>query len=183
VPSVFADLVQADRPEIIKDLRKRGAFRFSKHPKARDLRKIAARAAKKSKWAIGELKDLEKIYHARGDNSVFELRGSYAGAFGMSQFLPSSYRRMTVKSPTLRALNLDHADDAIRSVAIYLHDNGWREKITRTHVKALMNYNDSRDYADSILKLAADVAGVKTQASDRRHIPRTKKQRDIANEH
>ena len=50
---------------------------------------IAARTKTKVKWALGELKSIQRIYREKG-SIAFEMRGSFAGAFGMPQFLPSS---------------------------------------------------------------------------------------------
>jgi membrane-bound lytic murein transglycosylase B len=54
------------------------------------------------------------------------LKGSYAGAMGMPQFIPSSYRRYAVDfdGDDKRDV-LSSADDAIGSVAHYLEENGW----------------------------------------------------------
>lgn len=55
-----------------------------------------------------------------------KLRGSYAGALGIPQFMPSSYRRFAVdynKNGKIDLLN-DH-DDAIASIGNYLKKNGW----------------------------------------------------------
>jgi len=56
-----------------------------------------------------------------------ELKGSYAGAMGYGQFIPSSYRHFAVD------FNGDHfadiwnsPDDAIASVANYFKENGWQ---------------------------------------------------------
>lgn len=57
---------------------------------------------------------------------VRQLKGSYAGAFGMGQFMPSSYRQY--------AISIDHAApdlsnqpaDAILSVANYFAKHGWQ---------------------------------------------------------
>ncbi len=55
------------------------------------------------------------------------LTGSYAGAMGMPQFMPDSYRRMAVDFDGDGARNIwSDADDAIGSVANYLHEHGWR---------------------------------------------------------
>jgi membrane-bound lytic murein transglycosylase B len=40
------------------------------------------------------------------------------------------------------------------SVGNYLRLNGWKKKLAKSHVPALMKYNNSKDYANAILKLA-----------------------------
>ncbi len=165
VASVFVNLLQVDRPEVIDDLKKHGSLRFSDHPSKKDLKKVAARAKKKAKWAMEELRAVERIYRERGED-VLEFRGSFAGAFGMPQFLPSSYSRWAKSAQTKTSSpKLNKPDDAIHSVANYLKLNGWREKRKKTHVVALMNYNNSRDYANAILKLAKKVTAVHGLAS------------------
>jgi membrane-bound lytic murein transglycosylase B len=55
------------------------------------------------------------------------VKGSYAGAMGLPQFMPSSYRRLAVDfdDDGKRDL-LDNPVDAIGSVAHYLRRHGWR---------------------------------------------------------
>ncbi|HLS86481.1 MAG TPA: lytic murein transglycosylase B [Burkholderiales bacterium] len=58
---------------------------------------------------------------------VFALRGSYAGAFGIPQFMPGSARRFAVDFDGDGRIDLsDSAADAVGSVANYLHRHGWR---------------------------------------------------------
>ncbi len=52
--------------------------------------------------------------------------GSYAGAMGMAQFIPSSYRRLAIDFDGDGQRNLWHPADAIGSIANYFHKNGWR---------------------------------------------------------
>lgn len=54
------------------------------------------------------------------------IKGSYAGALGIPQFMPSSYRRFGVSFAKRGSVNLFHHNDAIASVANYFHKNGWR---------------------------------------------------------
>ncbi|OGI49712.1 MAG: lytic murein transglycosylase B [Candidatus Muproteobacteria bacterium RIFCSPHIGHO2_12_FULL_60_33] len=54
------------------------------------------------------------------------VKGSYAGAMGLPQFMPSNYRRLAVDFDGDGKRNLlDNPVDAIGSVAHYLHNNGW----------------------------------------------------------
>jgi membrane-bound lytic murein transglycosylase B len=56
------------------------------------------------------------------------IRGSYAGAMGLPQFLPSSYRDYAVDFDNDGTRNLwGEASDAIGSVANYYRSHGWRD--------------------------------------------------------
>ena len=152
VPSVFVDLLQANRPDVIKHLYTAAGHYSTKKVRAKDRREIATRAAKRVKWAMGELRAIQTMY--KQDPTILrDFRGSFAGAFGMPQFEPSSYVHYAKPADNSRPADLERADDAIMSVAYYLKTSGWRAK--RGHVKALMKYNNSHDYANAILKLAA----------------------------
>jgi len=57
---------------------------------------------------------------------VDEVTGSYAGAMGLGQFMPSSYREYAVDLNGDKRRDLwSSVDDAIGSVANYLHRHGW----------------------------------------------------------
>jgi membrane-bound lytic murein transglycosylase B len=51
--------------------------------------------------------------------------GSYAGAMGMSQFMPSNYRRLAVDGNGDGTVNLFEPVDAIHSIANYFVHHGW----------------------------------------------------------
>ena len=58
---------------------------------------------------------------------VFSVRGSYAGAIGIPQFMPGSYRRFAVDFDGDGAIDLRASPaDAIGSVANFLAKHGWR---------------------------------------------------------
>lgn len=52
--------------------------------------------------------------------------GSYAGAIGLVQFMPSNYKRFGVDYNGDGRITLQRAPDAIASVANYFKKNGWR---------------------------------------------------------
>lgn len=58
---------------------------------------------------------------------VLELRGSYAGAMGLGQFMPSSYRAYAVDFDQDGRRDLwQSLEDALASVANYLHQHHWQ---------------------------------------------------------
>ena len=69
------------------------------------------------------------LLFARDANlDVFAVRGSYAGAMGLPQFMPSSARRYAVDFDKDGAVDLRRsASDAIGSVANFLKQHGWRK--------------------------------------------------------
>jgi len=67
------------------------------------------------------------LLYARDTGSdVLGVRGSYAGAIGIPQFMPGSYRRYAVDYDGDGQSNLiESAADAIGSVANFLKEHGW----------------------------------------------------------
>ncbi len=63
---------------------------------------------------------------AEEDFDPFALKGSYAGAMGMAQFMPSSYLKFAVDYEGDGKRDLWHnPNDAIFSIANYLEKHGW----------------------------------------------------------
>ncbi len=74
----------------------------------------------------GELEQYLLLTRASGTD-VFSMRGSYAGAIGIPQFMPSSVRRYAVDFDGNGAIDLRASPaDAIGSVANFLKEHGWR---------------------------------------------------------
>jgi lytic murein transglycosylase len=73
----------------------------------------------------GELVSTLKIIQ-RGDIAAEKLRGSWAGAFGHTQFIPSTYLRLAVDFDGDGRRDLvDSIPDALASTANYLKKSGW----------------------------------------------------------
>lgn len=114
--------------------------------------KIYERSNKKSNWAIEQIIALEKIDKISPISSL-DLKGSWAGAFGISQFIPSSYVSWAVDGDGDGEINLFNLHDAVFSVANYLKSNGWGES-NEARRAAVFHYNNSNAYVDAVLKLA-----------------------------
>lgn len=74
----------------------------------------------------GQLK--EYFILAREENiDPFSIKGSYAGAMGYGQFIPSSYRHYAVDFDGDKKRDIwENPTDAIGSVANYFKDHGWQ---------------------------------------------------------
>lgn len=72
--------------------------------------------------------ELEQFLLLARENNMNPLRarGSYAGALGVPQFLPSSYRRYAVDFDNDGKRDLWNHSDAIGSIANYYKAHGWR---------------------------------------------------------
>lgn len=119
------------------------------------LKKIDERSLKKSKWALKEILALQKMYKER-NLDILALKGSWAGAFGLPQFLPSSYMNWAVDGNGDGEIDLFDVNDAVPSVGNYLKNNGWGYKLSEKR-SAIFNYNNSHDYVDAVLRLASKI--------------------------
>jgi membrane-bound lytic murein transglycosylase B len=87
-----------------------------------------------------------------------DLRGSGSGAFGVPQFLPSSYLRFAVDGNGDGRISLYDPADAIASAANYLAHHGWRPGLTYSQQRQVIwAYNHSDPYIDTVLTLAAEI--------------------------
>ncbi len=78
----------------------------------------------------GELIQALKIV-AAGDVKLKDLNGSWAGAFGHTQFMPSTYRRLAVDfDRDGRKDTINSVADALASSANFLRKSGWRSDLS-----------------------------------------------------
>jgi lytic murein transglycosylase len=78
----------------------------------------------------------------RGDIPADKLTGSWAGAFGQTQFMPSSYLRLAAAGTDGRRDIVDSSDAALASTAHYFAKSGWRPGVPwGFEVKLPQNYS------------------------------------------
>jgi membrane-bound lytic murein transglycosylase B len=117
-------------------------------------KKFERRAAARSKWAYEELKAFLKYADREGFDPT-TIPGSFAGAVGVAQFVPTSilaYGRDGDDDGTVDMLN--HID-AMASVANFLKSHGWRQGQDRKKAEKIIHYyNHSTYYVSTILEIA-----------------------------
>jgi len=103
-------------------------------------------------------KELEQfLLIAREQNWNYDqVVGSYAGAIGIPQFMPSSLRAFAVDFNDDNQIDLvSDSADAVGSVGNYLNKNGWKPKVPNAkNFKVVLRYNSNHNYANAVLLLA-----------------------------
>jgi len=113
-------------------------------------------AKRRAQWAYQELKHFLQIIRNEGMDPL-EVKGSYAGALGMPQFLPSSYRNYSLNSKSFEEW-LTSKEGAIISIANYLKSNGWKRDLSlQKKRQVIWSYNHSTPYVDTILQIAQKI--------------------------
>ena len=153
LPSVFFSTALTNAPEyielnnqVVKETNNTDSMKLVL------LDRVKQRSERKAKWAIDELAAMSEIEKKFGIdfNTVY---GSWAGAFGISQFLPSSFLHYAVDGNNDGKIDLFDKNDAIHSVANYLAKHKWGNT-TEQRRKAIWRYNNSNAYVDAVLRLA-----------------------------
>lgn len=116
---------------------------------------------RRAEYFRGELEHF-LLYARDAGVDIFSVKGSYAGAIGIPQFMPGSYRRFAVDFDGDGQTDLaGSAADAIGSVANFLREHGWRRG-ERALAPARVSGERWRALADAGIKplyLAGDLAG------------------------
>ncbi|MCK5009255.1 MAG: lytic murein transglycosylase, partial [Deltaproteobacteria bacterium] len=152
--NVFSTLSLAAESEILEDTYNNLKERYPHL----SFEEISRRARKKSKWAYRELKHLLTIAEQEKID-VFQIKGSWAGAFGIAQFLPSSYLRYALDGNNDQKVRLFNRYDSMVSVANYLKENGWKNGLSDKRKRSVIRrYNNSTPYVDTVLKLSKEIS-------------------------
>jgi membrane-bound lytic murein transglycosylase B len=124
-------------------------------PKRRYSRaKFEKKAAWRTKWAFKELVAFIH-YTAREDLDTIGIKGSYAGAIGIAQFMPTNAYKMAKDGNGDGRKDLFEHADAIASIAYYLKYHGWKPGISsKKQHRVILHYNNSTVYANTVLEIA-----------------------------
>jgi membrane-bound lytic murein transglycosylase B len=107
----------------------------------------------RAKWAENELKSYLKICSIY-NLDPFSVSGSTHGAFGLLQFIPSSFLIFAVDGNGDGAIDLFNPADAFHSTGNYLSKFGWDMRDEKKQRSALWRYNHDRIYVDVVAKYA-----------------------------
>lgn len=87
----------------------------------------------------------------------FAVKGSWAGAFGIPQFMPSSYVIFAVDENNDGIVDLYDYPDAFASVANYLRRAGWKTGNEKKMRRAVYCYNHQKAYVNAVFAYAESV--------------------------
>lgn len=116
---------------------------------------------RRESFAVREL--AEFIKYAFNDGiTTHAIMGSYAGAFGFGQFIPSSFNHYAVDFDGDGVRDPYHWPDALGSVANYLRKNGYKpheSDFSRggSVWRGLYAYNHSENYVKVVLELRREI--------------------------
>ena len=116
---------------------------------------------RRAKWASKEL--AEFIQYCFNDQlDPQEIGGSYAGAFGYGQFIPSSFNNYSVDFNEDGVRQPYDWPDVLGSIANYLRRNGYNSNSDNYNKdgdiwKAIYAYNHSDNYVMAVLELTEEI--------------------------
>lgn len=111
-----------------------------KYPVFDTLTTLAFEENRRSKFFTKELRKFIQLSSKQKFNPK-NIKGSYAGAIGLGQFMPSSYEAYGIDFNKDGKVSLQHPHDTIASIANYLKENGWRKG---EEVATRVSYNGKR---------------------------------------
>ena len=113
---------------------------------------------RRTQWAQEELVQLLVICRNEGKDPL-SIKGSWAGAFGLCQFVPSSFLTYAVSADGEGVADLFNFFDAMASIANYLKQNGWQNSNVALKKKAIFAYNHCDNYVKAVIAYAKAIAG------------------------
>ncbi len=123
------------------------------YPVLNSLTTLAVVENRRTKWAQDEVAQLLKMCREKRLDP-FSIRGSWAGAFGISQFVPSSYVKFAVDGNGDGVVDLFTMGDAVASIANYLKEHGWEKDKRAQKWQAVYAYNHCDNYVKAVFAYA-----------------------------
>lgn len=159
VANAYANLVFLLEPAYLKELQEVFADTYPQLQEAATI----ARAKRRAQWAVGELYHLARIANAL-EIDPLKISGSFAGAMGPAQFIPSSFWNYGLDGDGDGIADPDNLADALFSMGNYLKKFGWSEEaLPDQKRKAIWNYNRSSVYVNTIMMLYEKLRIEKTE--------------------
>lgn len=149
VVTAYINLASLLDPDYLGEIQKRYA---GEYPQLNEEDTIK-RAQSKAQWALDELYHLVHIANELKIDPL-SIMGSFAGAIGPAQFIPSTFRSYGIDGDEDGICNPFNMTDAKASIGHYLKSLGWSEDATlEIKRKAVWHYNHSQVYVNTIMLL------------------------------
>ena len=118
-------------------------------------KKFEKKAASRSNWAYKELKAFLEYTGREGFDPV-SIPGSFAGAVGIAQFMPTNILAYGKDGNNDGMVDMLNHADSMASIANFLKSHGWRPGQSRKKAeKIIYHYNHSSYYVNTILKISS----------------------------
>lgn len=145
----YTNLAALLDPEYLKGIQK---TYIDQYPSLNDEATLN-RAKKKATWALNELYQLIVLADSLNLDPL-DIIGSFAGAIGPAQFIPSSFMDYGVDGDHDGKKDPFNMTDAMASIAYYLQRAGWKENAgLEKKRQAVWYYNHSDVYVNTIIML------------------------------
>jgi len=115
------------------------------------------KALKRGQWATSEMIAYLGLCEQL-NLDPFNQKGSFSGAMGPGQFMPTSFVRFGVDGDADGVKNPFSMNDMLASIANYLSLAGWNSESDTAKRQAVWSYNHHEVYVNSVLNLAAELA-------------------------
>lgn len=115
------------------------------------------KALKRGQWATSEMIAYLGLCEQL-NLDPFNQKGSFSGAMGPGQFMPTSFVRFGVDGDADGVKNPFSMNDMLASIANYLTLAGWNSDSETAKRQAVWSYNHHEVYVNSVLNLAAELA-------------------------
>ena len=123
------------------------------YPVFNSLFTMAVLENRRTQWAEKELIDFLIICKKTGIDPL-SIKGSWAGAYGICQFIPSSVMKYAVDGDGNGYIDMFNFHDAMASIANYLKQHGWEKDNVTKKKEAIFAYNHCDNYVKAVLTYA-----------------------------